>query len=153
MADIFISYKREEQRTAKKLADALQKKGWTVWWDPEVRAGERFDDVIEKALIESKCVIVLWSKLSVNSQNVKDEATYALNRDKLVPILIEEVDLPFRFERINTGQLIDWDGSDNFPGFQKLIVLFSNLKQEVNLRWEHFLFSLFLRLDFLSLAI
>ena len=121
MADIFISYKREEQSTAKKLADALQKRGWTVWWDPEIRAGERFDDVIEKALIESKCVVVLWSKLSVESQNVKDEATYALNRDKLVPILIEEVNLPFRFERINTGQLIDWDGSDKFPGFQKLI--------------------------------
>lgn len=128
MADIFISYKREEQPIAKKLADALQKEGWTVWWDPEVRAGERFDDVIEKALIESKCVVVLWSKLSVNSQNVKDEATYALNRDKLVPVLIEIVDLPFRFERINTGQLIDWDGSDNFPEFQKLIAdISSNL--------------------------
>jgi polar amino acid transport system substrate-binding protein len=121
MSDIFISYKREEQPVARKLADGLQKKGWSVWWDPEVRAGERFDDVIEKALIESKCVVVLWSKLSVNSQNVKDEATYALNRDKLVPIVIEELELPFRFERINTGQLIDWDGSDNFPGFQKLL--------------------------------
>jgi len=121
LADIFISYKREEQPISKRLADALQEKGWTVWWDPEIRAGERFDDVIEKALIESKCVVVLWSKLSVESQNVKDEATYALNRDKLVPILIEEVNLPFRFERINTGQLIDWDGSDKFPGFQKLI--------------------------------
>jgi hypothetical protein len=121
MADIFISYKREESQTAKKLADALQKKGWTVWWDPEIRAGERYDDVIEKALIESKCVIVLWSKLAVNSQNVKDEASYALNRDKLVPVMIEEVDLPFRFERINTSQLIEWDGSNNFSGFQKLI--------------------------------
>jgi hypothetical protein len=41
MADIFISYKREEQPVAKKLADALQKKGWSVWWDPEVRACEK----------------------------------------------------------------------------------------------------------------
>ncbi|MGD2100192.1 MAG: SUMF1/EgtB/PvdO family nonheme iron enzyme [Desulfobacterales bacterium] len=121
MSDIFISYKREEQTVAKKLAEAFQKKGWSVWWDPKVRAGERFDDVIDKALKKSKCVVVLWSKLSVESQNVKDEAAYALNRQKLVPIKIEEVDLPYRFERINTGLLIDWDGTATSAEFKKLV--------------------------------
>jgi hypothetical protein len=57
MSDIFVSYKREEQAAARKLADALEKEGWTVWWDPKLRAGERFDDVIEVALKESKCVL------------------------------------------------------------------------------------------------
>ncbi len=121
MADIFISYKREEQPIARKLADVLQMKGFSVWWDLEVRAGERFDDVIDKALQESKCVVALWSKLSVESQNVKDEATYALNLDKLVPIMIEVVKLPYRFERIHTRQLFDWDGSDTSDEFQNLI--------------------------------
>jgi hypothetical protein len=63
----------------------------------------------------------LWSELSVKSQFIKDEATYALNRGKLVPILIEEVNIPFRFERINSVKLIDWDGSDSFPAYQKLV--------------------------------
>jgi hypothetical protein len=48
MSDIFISYKREEQPVARKLADALQKKGWSVWWDPKLRAGEHFDDSIRR---------------------------------------------------------------------------------------------------------
>ena len=48
MSDIFISYKREDQPIAKKLADALQREGWDVWWDPKLRAGEHFDEVIEK---------------------------------------------------------------------------------------------------------
>ena len=52
--------------------------------------------MIEKALNEAKCVIVLWSKRSVESLYVKDEATHALNRNKLVPVMIEEVELPFR---------------------------------------------------------
>jgi hypothetical protein len=121
MSDIFISYKREEQPVARQLADALEKKGWSVWWDPKVRTGEHFDDVIEKALMDAKCVIVIWSRRSVESRYVKDEASYALNRNKLVPIATEEADLPFRFEGIQTGQLIDWDGSDTFPGFQKLV--------------------------------
>src|SRR5215510_370881 len=96
MSDIFISYKREEQAMARNLANALEGEGWTVWWDPKLRAGERFNDVIEKALKESKCVLVMWSKRSVESKYVKDEATYALNRNKLVPVMIEEVELPFR---------------------------------------------------------
>ena len=102
MSDIFISYKREEQATARKLANALEGQGWTVWWDPKLRAGERFNDVIEKALKESKCVVVMWSKRSVESQYVKHEANYALKRNKLVPLMIEEVELPFRFEDLHT---------------------------------------------------
>ena len=86
MSDIFISYKREEQPKARKLANALEREGWEVWWDPKLRAGEHFDDVIEKALMESKCVVVMWSKLSVNSRYVKDEATYALNRRSWCPL-------------------------------------------------------------------
>jgi formylglycine-generating enzyme required for sulfatase activity len=121
MSEIFISYKRDEQPTARKLANALERQGWTVWWDPKLRAGEHFDEVIEKALRESKCVVVMWSKLSVSSRYVKDEATYALKRGKLVPVAIEEVELPFRFDGIHTPVLAKWDGSDDFPEFKKLV--------------------------------
>jgi TIR domain len=117
MSDIFISYKREEQVTARKLADALESEGWTVWWDPKLRAGEHFDDVIEKALNESKCVIVLWSSLSVNSEYVKAEATEALEQKKLIPIKVESVNLPFRFKRLHTLSLIDWDGAKDSSEF------------------------------------
>jgi hypothetical protein len=121
MSDIFISYKREEQPVARKLADALQSEGFTVWWDPKLRAGEIFDDVIEKALNEAKCVIVLWSKRSVESLYVKDEAMYALDHDKLIPVAIENVSLPFRFRGVHTLSLLGWDGSKDFPEFRKLV--------------------------------
>jgi hypothetical protein len=121
MSDIFISYKREEQAIARKLADALESEGWTVWWDPMLRAGERFNDVIEKALKESKCVVVMWSKRSVESQYVKHEANYASRRNKLVPVMIEEVELHFRFEDLHTLSLLDWDGSRDFSEFRKLV--------------------------------
>ena len=121
MSDIFISYKREEQPIARKLADALEREGFSVWWDPKLRAGEHFDDVIEKALSEAKCVIVIWSKYSVESPYVKDEATYALNRNKLVPVMTEQVGLPFRFEGVHTPRLVGWDGSRDFPEFRRLV--------------------------------
>ena len=121
MNDIFISYKREEQPAARRFADALEKEGWSVWWDPKLRAGERFDDVIEGALKESKCVIVLWSAGSLQSSYVRDEATYALEQKKLVPIVIENVDLPFRFRRVHTLKLLNWEGSSDSPEFRKLV--------------------------------
>jgi hypothetical protein len=121
MSDIFISYKREEQTVARKLADALEGEGWTVWWDPKLRVGERFNDVIEKALNEAKCAIVLWSKRSVESLYVKDEATHALNQNKLMPVKVEEVKLPFRFEELQTLSLCGWDGSKEFSEFRRLV--------------------------------
>jgi hypothetical protein len=77
--------------------------------------------VIERALKESKCVVVMWSKLSVESLYVKDEATYALKRNKLVPVMIEEVELPFRFEELHTPSLGGWDGSKDASAFRKLV--------------------------------
>jgi len=121
MADIFISYKREDQQSAKRLAEALEHQGWSVWWDPELRAGERFDDVIEVALQEARCVIVIWSRRSIESAYVKDEASYALECNKLVPLKIEEVRLPFRFDRVQTPQLIGWNGAETDPNFQILV--------------------------------
>lgn len=121
MSDIFISYKREDQTTARKLADALEGEGWTVWWDPKLREGEHFDDVIEKALDDAKCVIVMWSNRSVESLYVKDEAMYALDHDKLIPVAIENVSLPFRFRGVHTLSLLGWDGSKDFPEFRKLV--------------------------------
>ena len=121
MSDIFISYKREEQATARKLANALESEGWTVWWDPKLRAGEHFDDVIEKALNEAKCVVVLWSERSVQSAYVIEEATYALGRYNLIPVLIEDVKLPFRFNQIQTANLSGWDGSTHSSEFRKLV--------------------------------
>jgi hypothetical protein len=121
MADIFISYKREEQHIAEKLAAALVRKGYSVWWDPELRAGESVDEAIEKELMAAKCVIVLWSRLSVKSEYIKAEAVDAWKRKKLVPVKIEDAAPPFPLGNIQAGNLIGWDGSDNFPGFRKLL--------------------------------
>ena len=121
MSDIFISYKREDREVARKVASALEKEGWIVWWDPKLRTGEHFDVVIEEALTAAKCVIVLWSEGSLKSQYVRDEATYALEHNKLVPVAIEAVEMPFRFRGIQTLRLLAWDGSRDSSEFRKLV--------------------------------
>ncbi len=64
---------------------------------------------------------MLWSKLSVNSRYVKDEAAFALKRNKLVPVAIEETELPFCFEGLHTPRLIGWDGADDDADYVRLM--------------------------------
>ncbi len=120
MADIFISYKREERASASELATALAEEGWSVWWDLELVGGERFDDKIEEELNAAGAVVVLWSLRSVVSDFVKDEATRALKLETLVPARIELVDPPLRFDRLDTIDLIGWNGDRNHAGYRRL---------------------------------
>jgi formylglycine-generating enzyme required for sulfatase activity len=69
----------------------------------------------------------MWSKRSVESRYVKDEATYALNRKKLVPVAIEKVEVPFRFEGLHTPNLLAWDGADESSEFRNLVEDISEL--------------------------
>jgi len=119
-SDIFISYKREDRAQAQILAEALARRGWDVWWDPRLRSGEHFDEVIERELQSVRRVIVLWSSLSVQSQFVKDEASYALELGKLMPVLLERVDLPFRFKRLHTVDFSGWSGAEDSLAFERL---------------------------------
>ncbi len=105
MADIFISYKREDIALARSLAGVLSQSGYTVWWDHDIPAGKDYDQVIEEALGSARCVIVFWSAASINSRNVKDEANEGLKRNVLIPVLIGTVTQPLGFRMI---QALQW---------------------------------------------
>jgi|GEM_PF-4772976 len=108
MADIFISYAREDQEWAEALSKTFEVHGWSTWWDARLSAGERFDDVIERELETTKCIVVLWSNNSIKSTWVKAEANEGLERGILVPVFIEEVKPPLIFRGIHTLRLMDW---------------------------------------------
>ena len=62
MSDIFISYASADRDRAQGLvATALDRRGWSTWWDRSIPPGKEYDQVIEEALDCAKCVIVLWS--------------------------------------------------------------------------------------------
>jgi hypothetical protein len=120
MTDIFLSYAKEDRERASNLATALQAVGWSVWWDRNIQVGQAFDQVIEHALDSAKCVVVLWSKYSISSEWVKNEAASAAERGKLVPALIDDVRMPLEFRRKQTANLIGWEQDPSDPGFQAL---------------------------------
>src|SRR4051812_8561258 len=122
MADIFLSYASVDRPTARQLADALEACGWSVWWDHRsLRGGQHFDRIIEEAISTAKVGIVVWSKTSVESGWVRDEALLALEEEKLVPLRIDEVHLPLRFKNIHTVDLVSWTGDTEAEPFERLV--------------------------------
>ena len=121
MADIFLSYARENSEIAKRLSERLENIGWSVWWDWEVPAGQTWRDMIEQSLASMRCMVVLWSMDSIDSDWVKEEAEKGKAQRKLVAALIDEVKPPMGFHAIQAANLIGWDGSQNSPGFDNLI--------------------------------
>ena len=57
MADVFLSYAREDRDRAQRLASALESHGWSVWWDRNIVADQIFDQVIEHELDAAKRVV------------------------------------------------------------------------------------------------
>lgn len=120
--DVFVSYARENRPFAEQLADALQVNGLQVWWDSNLAAGAEFSAVIEAKLLGAAVVIVLWSADSVRSSFVRDECSRALKHDKLLPLRIEDVELPLGFGQLHTLDLLDWDGDTDDATFQRLLL-------------------------------
>jgi len=120
--DVFISYARKDKRQVKRLADALTStKGWSVWWDERLRSGERFSREIQDALNQSRCVLVVWSPRSVDSDWVCAEAAEGWQRAILVPVQFEPCEPPMPFRQTETADFSAWDGTKTSPLFLKLI--------------------------------
>lgn len=112
LSDIFLSYAHEDRDRVKPFVAALEGHGWTVWWDPAIPPGKSWDDVISAALDEARCVVVFWSKHSVDKHWVLTEAHEGRERGILVPALIDLVKPPLAFRRIQAANLVGWgDGS------------------------------------------
>ena len=118
--DIFLSYDSGDRTRASQLAVALGKQGWEVWWDRTILPGKTFDRVIESELKAATCVIVLWSKTSVESRWVRAEASDALDKGRLIPVLLEDLEIPLVFRQIQAASLLDWSGDTEDAGFIQL---------------------------------
>jgi formylglycine-generating enzyme required for sulfatase activity len=120
MSDIFISYARQDRPRVAAMAKALEDHGWSVWWDRDLLAGETFRRVIRDEISKARCQVVLWSKTSVDSDWVIEEASLGKKRNVLVPAQIDDVDLPLGFGSIQTADLTAWNGNAASDGFETL---------------------------------
>lgn len=116
---IFISYSRRDTEYVSKLAEGLRKQGFDIWFDKNIKSGSDWDDTIEEQLKLADAIVLVLSKTSVASDNVKDEMSYAMElQTPIIPIKIEECSVPMRMAR---KQHIDFTRLGQDAGFEKLV--------------------------------
>ena len=121
MADIFVSYSRQDRPWVMDLATALAGRGWSVWWDREIGVGKSFHDEIRNQLSSARCVMVVWSSTSVSSSFVLNEATEGQRRGVLTPIALDAAETRLAFRDLQTADLSDWHPNNPHVEFDRLL--------------------------------
>lgn len=121
MASVFLSYAREDAAKAHTLASLLERAGHSVWWDRYIKGGTQYAHEIEAALKAAEKVVVLWSRESVESAWVRDEAAAGRDTGRLVPVSLDETQPPLGFGQYQTINLSAWHGRGRPSGFQSLL--------------------------------
>ena len=107
----FLSYARADQMQATKLAKALEAAGLNLWWDALIEGGAAFAKSIEAALENCDAVIVVWTRISVGSDWVLDEAAKGRDLRKLVPVSLDGTEPPLGFRQYQSVDLSRWQGN------------------------------------------
>jgi hypothetical protein len=88
MADIFISYAKDDQPLAQSLSAWLETQGWTTWWITNQLGDNKAREPILAELNKSRVVVVLWSKTSIASPFVVHQAIAARDAHKLLDVIV-----------------------------------------------------------------
>ncbi len=128
MADVFLSYSSRDRAAAQRVQEALTSRGIDVFWDQATPPGQDWDTWIREKLANCKVAIVLWSRESVKSDNVRHEALVARKAKKLLPAMIDPIeaeDLPMGLYVVQATSLTDWRNPDS-AGLARLVAEVEN---------------------------
>lgn len=121
MPSVFLSYDRDDLGRARHFAQVLENAGHQVWWDTHVRGGAEFSKAIEEALATADVIVVLWSKDSVESAWVRDEASAGRDTGRLLPVTIDGTSPPLGFRQFQAIDLSRWKGRGRPPQLEMLL--------------------------------
>jgi hypothetical protein len=117
---IFLSYAREDERIADALVAWLRSRGFEVFWDQDLSPGVDWAQLLAQELGRANCLLVLWTKASIQSQWVRNEADEAMHLKKLWPVLLEPVRPPLSFRHLQGVPLEGWVGDVSDPRLERL---------------------------------
>jgi len=120
MSDVFLSYASEDYERVMPLVRALEATGLSVFWDRTIPTGKTWRQVIANEIRTARSIVVVWSKKSVTSDWVQEEAEEGKRRHTLFPVLIDKVLPPFGFGSLQAADLVRWEGSSNSRAFRQL---------------------------------
>ena len=107
---VFLSYSHEDRERVAPLVKRMARRDWNVWWDRENRIGARWRHVVADRLEHADCVVVAWTRTSIKSDWVQDEAQSGADRGVLIPLRLDRVEPPLGFRAFQYSDLVGWKG-------------------------------------------
>lgn len=92
---VFLSYRRADAKAADALVKRLKDDGYGVWIDrTHIGVGAKWRAAIDKGLNESTAMILLLSKLALESDEIYKEVARAVELGRpIIPLMVEPVEL------------------------------------------------------------
>src|SRR5215208_2310668 len=119
----FISYSRVDSEFVVRLARDLKSAGYDIWLDQlDIAKGARWDDAIEAAVESSSTFMIVLAPESIESQNVKDELSYAIDSGKhILPVVIRPCKIPLRLRRFQYVDFTDKPYKESLADIKRLL--------------------------------
>ena len=104
----FVSYAHRDHDAVFRDLNLLYRAGGRLWYDEGIDPGADWADEVARALHDCALFLVFLSPRAIESRNVRDEITFALNRQKpVVAVHLEAANLPPGLElRLNAVQAL-----------------------------------------------
>ena len=119
--DVFLSYAREDVQIAIMVVALLREAGISVFYDLDIRNGSDWSDALDQKIKSVGLVLVLWSRHSVGSDWVREEASAGKARQILVAARIDGTAPPLGFKMVQTDDLSSWSGDVPPPAIGSVI--------------------------------
>ena len=92
---VFVSYAHKDGHLVYPEINALHDSGIRIWFDGGIDPGNEWPEDIARALSKAQMFLVFITPSSVESQNVRNEINYAINKKKsFLAVHLQETQLP-----------------------------------------------------------
>lgn len=117
MSSLFISYSRRDHQIVDAIAGQLRMEDYSLWIDRKsILGGQQWRSKIVEAIKASSAVVLIISKSSVSSNDVRKEVDLAETyRKTILPIRIHAIDIPSHLEYQLAGtQIVQYSREATF---------------------------------------
>ena len=133
MADVFISYKREDRPRVEALNALLIDLELTAWFDAGIEVGAAWEARIMEEAEAAAAMIVCWTFAATASPWVRREAEIGLRRGVLVPIMLQWCVPTPPFDGVQAADFTQWGGAPDHHEMQRLLTRLEQLTGRKNL--------------------
>lgn len=89
---IFISYAHKDSQRVLPILEALQDRGFRIWYDAGIEAGTEWPEYIAEHLLAAECVIAFITENAIASPNCRQEIFFAMDERKpMLAVFLEDI--------------------------------------------------------------